>query len=116
MCKIMTYNELSDICDQKRILLKDVAKKSGISYDGLRNGMNKKSLGMMKVLKICECIGITPNQFFGIEPSSTINATQFGISNSQQIGSTGIGVLEQQLRKKDEQIDLLIQLLNKLNK
>lgn len=72
----MTYSELSDICDQKRILLKNVAENSGLTYDGLRNGMNKQSLGMTKILKICEYVGITPNHFFGYEPSNTINAKE----------------------------------------
>ena len=116
MTKIMTYSELSDICEQKRILLKNVAENSGLTYDGLRNGMNKQSLGMIKVLKICESVGITPNQFFGIEDHQTINATQYGLSNSQNIGSAGIEILQQQLNKKDEQIDHLLNLLNKLNK
>lgn len=113
MTKILTYNELSDICDQKRILLKNVAESSGLTYDGLRNGMIKQSLGMTKVLKICECVGITPNQFFGIEDQQTINATQYGLSNSQNIGTTGIDILQQQLAVKDEQIKQLFILLNK---
>lgn len=113
MGKIMTYSELSDICDQKRILLKNVAENSGLTYDGLRNGMNKQSLGMTKILKICEYVGITPNHFFGYEPTSTINATQYGISNSQNIGAAGIEILHQQLQTKDEQIKQLLHLLNK---
>jgi hypothetical protein len=47
MANIMTYSELSDICDAKRILLKNVAESSGLTYDGLRNGMIKQSLGML---------------------------------------------------------------------
>ena len=61
MANIMTYSELSDICDAKRILIKSVAESSGLTYDGLRNGMVKQSLGMTKVLRICETGGITPN-------------------------------------------------------
>lgn len=113
MGKIMTYSELSDICEQRRILLKNVAENSGLTYDGLRNGMNKQSLGMTKIMKICEYVGITPNQFFGYETSNTINATQYGISNSQNIGAMGVEILQQQLATKDEQIKQLLQLLNK---
>ena len=113
MGKIMTYSELSDICEEKRILLKSVAENSGLTYDGLRNGMNKQSLGMTKILKICECVGITPNHFFGYEPSNTIHATQYGISNSQNIGAAGIEILQQQLATKDEQIKQLLELLKK---
>lgn len=112
MGKIMTYSELSDICEQRRILLKNVAENSGLTYDGLRNGMNKQSLGMTKILKICEYVGITPNQFFGYEVSNTINANQYGISNSQNIGAIGVEILQQQLATKDEQINKLINLLS----
>lgn len=113
MANIMTYSELSDICDAKRILLKNVAENSGLTYDGLRNGMNKQSLGMTKVLKICEYVGITPNQFFGVDSNQTVNATQLGLSNTQNIGSSGIEILQQQLAVKDAQIDRLLSILNK---
>lgn len=110
----MTYNDLSDICDAKRILLKNVAESSGLTYDGLRNGMIKQSLGMTKVLRICEAIGITPNQFFGWnEEKSTYNTNQVGMVNNQNIGAAGIEILQQQLQTKDEQIKILLELLKK---
>lgn len=110
----MTYNDLSDICDAKRILLKNVAQSSGLTYDGLRNGMIKQSLGMTKVLRICEAVGITPNQFFGWnEEKSTYNTNQVGMVNNQNIGAAGIEILQQQLQTKDEQIKILLELLKK---
>ena len=114
MGNIMTYSELSDICDAKRILLKNVAESSGLTYDGLRNGMIKQSLGMIKVLRICEAVGITPNQFFGWnEEKSTYNNSLVGVVNNQNIGAIGVEILQQQLATKDEQIKQLLQLLNK---
>lgn len=114
MANIMTYSELSDICDAKRILLKNVAESSGLTYDGLRNGMIKQSLGMIKVLRICEAVGITPNQFFGWnEEKSTYNNSLVGVVNNQNIGTSNIELLHQQLAVKDEQIKQLLQLLNK---
>lgn len=114
MAKIMTYSELSDICDAKRILLKSVAESSGLTYDGLRNGMVKQSLGMTKVLRICETVGITPNQFFGWnEEKATYNTNQVGMVNNQNIGAMGVEILQQQLATKDEQIKQLLHLLNK---
>ena len=114
MANILTYNELSDICDAKRILLKNVAESSGLTYDGLRNGMVKQSLGMTKVLRICQAIGITPNQFFGWgDEKSTYSTNQVGVVNNQNIGAMGVEILQQQLATKDEQIKQLLQLLNK---
>lgn len=114
MANILTYNELSDICDAKRILLKNVAESSGLTYDGLRNGMIKQSLGMTKVLRICQAIGITPNQFFGWDyEKSTYNNSLVGVVNNQNISTSNIELLHQQLAVKDEQIKQLLQLLNK---
>lgn len=114
MANILTYSELSDICDAKRILLKNVAESSGLTYDGLRNGMIKQSLGMIKVLRICEAVGISPNQFFGWnEEKATYNTNQVGMVNNQNIGAAGIEILQQQLAIKDEQIKQLFELLKK---
>ena len=109
----MTYSELIDICEKKQMLIKDVAAYVGMSYDGLRNGMNEQRLGMLKVLRLCECLGITPNQFYGVETPTTINANQYGLANSQNIGAVGIELLQQQLVVKDEQIKHLLELLKK---
>lgn len=115
MANIMTYNELTDICNAKQILIKNVAKKSGLTYDGLRNGMTRQSLGMLKVIRICEAVGITPNRFFGwTDEKSEYNMHQVGVVNNQNVGAMGVELLQQQLAIKDEQINNLHQLLNQL--
>lgn len=112
MGKIMSYNELSDFCRDNNIEIKSLCKNIGITTQGLAKGMKNQSLGMLVVKALCDELSISPNRFYGVE-TPTINATQYGLANSQNIGATGIEILQQQLQTKDEQIKQLLQLLNK---
>lgn len=113
MSKTLTYNELSDICNSKKILIKDLCSALGLTYMGLKSGLERQSLGVKYVFTICEILQITPNQFFRIADHSvsvgTINS-QTGVVNVQQMQSS-IDTLSQQLTKKDEQIATLLELL-----
>lgn len=112
MGKIMTYNELSDFCRDNKIEIKSLCQNIGITTQGLAKGMKNQSLGMLVVKALCDELGISPNRFYGVD-APTINATQYGLANSQNIGSVGIEILQQQLATKDEQIKQLLHLLNK---
>lgn len=117
MANIMSYSELSDFCYDNGVEIKSLCQKIGITTQGLAKGMKKQSLGMLVVKALCDELGISPNRFYGYESSGqTYNTTQVGVMNSQNIGATNIEILHQQLSVKDEQINQLIQLLNKLNK
>lgn len=113
MGKIMSYSELSDFCRDNKIEIKSLCEKIGITTQGLAKGMKNQSLGMLVIKSLCDAIGITPNQFYGVDSATTINASQYGISNSQNIGAAGIEILQQQLATKDEQIKQLLELLKK---
>lgn len=113
MANQLTYSELSDFCYDNKIEIKSLCERIGITTQGLAKGMKKQSLGMLVVKALCDELKITPNRFYGYETSNTINATQYGISNSQNIGAIGVEILQQQLAMKDEQIKQLLQLLNK---
>lgn len=113
MGKIMTYSELSDFCRDNKIEIKSLCEKIGITTQGLAKGMKNQSLGMLMVKALCDELCISPNQFYGVDSATTINATQYGLANSQNIGAIGIEILQQQLQTKDEQIRQLLQLLNK---
>lgn len=114
MNKIMTYSELSDFCYDNGIEIKSLCQKIGVTPQGLAKGMKKQSLGMLTIKALCDEIKVTPNRFFGWDDSSTqFNTTQVGVMNNQNIGSSGIEILQQQLSVKDEQIKQLLNLLNK---
>lgn len=111
----LTYSELQDICESKKILVKDLCSAIGMTYMGLKSGLERQSLGVKYVSAICEMLKITPNQFFRIPENATIignNIQQTGAVNMQQV-QDGMDILHEQLRKKDEQIDKLLTLLNK---
>ena len=116
----MTYNELQKLCTKRKIQLKDVLEATGMTYVGLKAAFNNDSLTYRKILPLCECIGITPNELFGVTPikDKTNSYEQIGLQNTQNIGTQNIGtqgidILQQQLKIKDAQIDKLLNLLNK---
>lgn len=114
MANIMTYSELSDLCYKKKISLTRIADCANMTLRGFREGMNKQTLGIRAILPICTELGITPNEFFGIDGStSTFNTNQVGVVNNQNIGAMGVEILQQQLAIKDEQIKQLFELLKK---
>lgn len=117
MHKQLTYSEILDLCAYKRITFASLAKGAGLTSHGLKYALQNKTVKSEVIPTICSILNITPNQFFNWDSNSaTYNTTQVGVMNTQNIGSASIEILQQQLQKKDEQIDLLIQLLNKLNK
>ena len=110
----MTYSELTDLCYVRRISLTSVAESAGMTLRGFRDGVNKRTLGIKALEAICKTLDISPNEFLGWEEKcSTFNTTQVGVMNSQNIGSNGIQILQQQLSVKDDQIKQLLNLLNK---
>lgn len=115
MANQLTYSEITDLCADKRITFTNLAKSAGMTVHGLKYAIQKQTLQSQVVFTICNILGITPNQFFKWEdPASTFNTTQFGVMNSQNIGSAGIEILHQQLAVKDDQIKQLQQMLNKV--
>ena len=111
---MMTYSELSDLCYTRKKSLTSIAECANMTLRGFRDGMNKQTLSIKAILPICKELGISPNDFFGFDgKSTTYNTNQVGVVNSQNIGSAGIEILQQQLQTKDEQIKQLLQLLNK---
>lgn len=130
----MTYSELSDLCNKRKISLTSVATSADMTLRGFRDGMNRQTLGMKAIEAICTTLEITPNQFFGwneseegqaardkqgISKGYAIENTQHkqvqngGIGNTQHIDIASVSVLQEQIKIKDEQISRLLALLEK---
>lgn len=110
----MTYSELQDLCYEKRISLTSVAESANMTLRGFRVGMINRTLQIKAIEAVCNRLNITPNQFLGWkEDSSTYQTNQLGVVNNQNIGTSGVEILQQQLAVKDEQIKQLLNLLNK---
>lgn len=119
--KTMTYQELQDLCDEKRTSVTAVAAEIGITFDGLKKGVAKESLSMTSVMKLCKVLGIDPNTFCRWDKQvvgdvNYGNMQKGGKKNTITIGSSEelrktIDMLEQELKTKNEQIAKLIEKL-----
>lgn len=121
MANQLTYSEIMDICAAKRITVTKLAEKVEMTLHGLKSGLQRQTLSSQVIYALCEELGITPNAFFRWEDKGDVyNTNQLGVINNQNIGATGIEILQQQLATKDEQIrqlhEEIRQLLNLLNK
>lgn len=111
----MVYSEVKDLCETKKITIAALADHIGMTRQGLKASLDNNKLSSDKLFMLCKYLQITPNQFFRIPENATIignNIQQTGAVNMQQV-QNGIDILQQQLAKKDEQIDKLLTLLNK---
>ena len=111
---MMNYNDLRGWCKKHYVNTTTVAGEVGITISGLQYGLNNASLGMRYIPQLCKSLGMSPNEFFGYkekEGSSYSQVQNGGVGNVQNMESESIAILHEQLRKKDEQIDRLLELL-----
>ena len=114
----MTYNELKNITNVKNLQLKQVAEGIGMSRQGLQTSIENQTLPISKVLDLCKMLGITPNDFFGVNNetvSQSVNSnsgtvTVTGIdrrqyySDSPDVLKAQVELLEERIKEKDSQI------------
>lgn len=67
---MLTYEELTDICEKKRTTITDVSNRVGMSLNGLRKAMRNFALTADKLILVCQALDITPNYFFGVEATA----------------------------------------------
>lgn len=101
----MTYSELKDFAELKKISLQKIAETIEMTARGMQTSFENQTLPIRKVTQICKCLEITPNQFFGWEDEIKKQQIQNGgIGNTQQMDTYAVDVLKQQIIAKDEQI------------
>lgn len=114
MANLLTYSELSDICNEKKISLSSLAEKAGMTLRGFREGYNRQTIGVLVAASICETLGMTPNELFGWnDERPTFQQVQNGGKNNRQNMTADVELLREQLVVKDKQIQQLLNLLNK---
>lgn len=110
---MLTYEELTDICEKKNTTITEVSNRISMSLNGLRKAMRNSALTADKLILVCKVLDITPNYFFGIEAQSgdTIYGSQNKGGKKQIIQQGGIeelrdtiALLKDQLATKDLQI------------
>ena len=101
----MNYSELKKVCDSRKMQVNDICCHIGMSYQGLKSGLDSGKIGSDKVISLCQVLQLSPNAFYGWEMISpiTADATQ----------ANGMDVLREQLAVKDKQIAELHELLLK---
>ena len=101
----MTYSELKDFAEMKKISLQKIAEAIDMTTRGMQTSFENQTLPTRKVELICKFLEITPNQFFGWEDGAKRQQIQNGgIGNTQQMDTYAVDVLKQQITAKDEQI------------
>lgn len=109
----MNFNDLQNVCRKNKITATSVAEHLGLSYYGFKKALNNKTLAIKHVEEICNLMCITPDEFFGLKKNGNMQTQNGGIGNTQFMDAGTVSVLQDQLKKKDEQISMLLQLLNK---
>lgn len=111
----MTYSDLQQIADKKRFKMKDICDAIDMSYPGLQKSFENQTFPIKKVLKLCELLEITPNEFFSVgsivnQRVSTNNGSIVGIDNRQYYSDSPdvlraqVELLEERIKEKDSQI------------
>ena len=113
---MLTYSELTDICEQKKIFVKSVHSALDMTDTGFRTAIKNQSLPIKKVLPLCDLLGISVNRFFGVDPvvnGDIIHGNQNKLGRKQIINENKetVKILQDQLATKDEQIKMLMELL-----
>ncbi len=60
----MNYNELKFIAESKNYMIKDLAAELEMTSNGLKRSIEGNNLTMEKITRLCQLLGITPNEFF----------------------------------------------------
>ena len=109
----MTYNEFTELCKAKNVLIKDVLLHIGYSRQGLRLALDNETIELRKLKLLCDYLRVSPAQFFDAGTfGAVINAgghVQSGNNNQMVLEGKEreIELLREQLRDKEEIINLL---------
>jgi len=108
----MTYSELKDLADSKKIEIQELASALDMTTNGLRASIRNETIPIKKLKILCETLRINPMMFFDHIPATYINAgghVQSGNGNQITIESKDreIELLKEQLTDKNEIIRLL---------
>ena len=118
----MTYSELTDLLERKKIALKAFPAMIDMTYQGFKGSIENQTLSYHKIIKCCELLNISPNEFMSWkdnQPTTYSLQQTGGTSNIQSVGTIEqcnkqldiIQELTNQLKNKEEQINRLLSLL-----
>ena len=112
---MITYKKLTDLASVQGITIEELAQSISMSRQGLNRAVTNGTLPARKIEKLCEKMGLSPNQLFGIEPIATVANLLIGDGNtgiSQSVTTTSVRELEKEneyLKERLSDKDALIE-------
>lgn len=105
----MTYSDIKTLASKRGYSMGEVAEHVQITPEGLKRAIDRCTLGMRHVVRLCDIVGITPNMLFGFKskPIAEIAIENTGLQNTQNINTQAadtIKALQEQLVEKDRQL------------
>lgn len=121
----MKYNKLKIILAERQIQITDFSEQLKMTRQGLQRSLDSDKLPYDKVVVCCKLLGLTPNEFFGWETSSSVGgnyASNVSGGNTQN-SDTAILALRDELKEKgsiikekDKQINRLLGIIENSKK
>ena len=101
----MVYSEIQDLCNFRKITVKEVCSNIGMTYQGFKTSLDTNKLSSDKIVLLCKVLDISPNDFLGWKSVGTAQQIQTGcVGNAQYMDTRAVELLQQQLSIKDKQL------------
>jgi len=111
----LDYSLVKALAKRQGVTIRHLAQLVEMTDNGFKMSIESGNFAAKNVILICEKLNISPNEFFGGISDSSIAISQYGTQNSQTNNLSHICALERQLEIKDQQIEALLNILNKHN-
>jgi len=113
----MNYKEVKEICDLKKVTIKELSERVGYTRQGLQSALDNDTIELRKLKLLCDTLRISPAQFFDAGRFGLILSgghTQVGNNNQIVIDSKDkeIAMLREQLADKIEIIRMYKEQMN----
>lgn len=119
----MNWSDLRLRAEQMRVPMTTIAKEVNITLDGLKKGVENKSLSIKYVPQLCKSLCLTPAQFLGTPDSRELRADfeelvsahggSKNIDESISVLKAQLDEKDKQLSEKDKQIEALLKIIAK---
>lgn len=112
----MNYKKLKDLAEARKIMIKDLAERLGMTPNGFKVSIETEKFPIGKVRDLCDYLEISIAEFFDegfiLNNSGNIISRSTAGGDITAGGSAGeVAFLRQQIKEKDRQIQDLLNIL-----